>query len=154
MIDKAGHLRKLLRGELSGSTLTNYWVQDIIGNLSSAGLTTGNKTEVVNKIGDLYCSNNVHLTTVSYTRLVAGIADSVKLASKKQNTADVIITGEKQKYYWRCFVSTHSGKRSAHSATRYKMRTGHSRGGGGYRGGHVHPYRGQGGHSGTRGCRN
>ena len=63
MIDKAGHLRKLLRGELSGSTLTNYWVQDVIADLSSAGLTTGNKTEVVNAIGDLYCSDNVHLTT-------------------------------------------------------------------------------------------
>ena len=30
----------------------------------------------------------------------------------------------------RFFVSTHGGKRSAHSATTYKMRTGHSRGGG------------------------
>ena len=75
----------------------------------------------------MYCSDNVHLTTVGYTRLVAGITDSVKLACNKQNTADIIITGEKQKYYWRGFVSTHGGKRSAHSATSYKMRTGHSR---------------------------
>ena len=101
----------------------------------------------------MYCSDNVHLTTVGYTRLVAGITDSVKLACNKQNTADIIITGEKQKYYWRGFVSTHGGKRSAHSATSYKMRTGNSRGGGGYQGG-QHPYRGRGGHSGPRGRRN
>ena len=153
MVDKVGHLRKILRGELSGSTLNNYWVQDVIADLSSAGLPNGNKTEVSNAIGDLYCSDNVHLTTVGFTRLVAGITDSIKLACNKQNTADIIITGEKQKYYWRGFVSTHGGKRSAHSATSYKLRTGHSRGGGGYRGG-QHPYRGPGGHSGPRGRQN
>ena len=125
----------------------------MIADLSSAGLPNGNKTEVSNAIGDLYCPDNVHLTTVGYTRLVAGITDSVNLACNKQNTADIIITGEKQKYYWRGFVSTHGGKRSAHSATSYKIRAGHSQGGGVYHGG-EHPYRGRGGHRGPRGRQN
>ena len=74
MVEKLMHLRKLLRSELAGSTITGYWVPDIIESLLTPAVGTAiTITERVDKLTELFASDCVHLTSVGYTRLAGCI---------------------------------------------------------------------------------
>ena len=157
MVAAISHLRKTLRGELTGSNLERYWVPDVIGELCSPAIGKDDPRAVADNLTALFSADNVHLTSLGYIRLARSLADSISSASKKSGTADRIIAGEKKRFFWRGFTSSHGGTRPSHSASGYRHRGhesgGPTRGGGGrQRGGH-HPYRGNGGHSGHRGRR-
>ena len=157
MVAAISHLRKTLRGELTGSNLERYWVLDVIGELCSPAIGKDDPRAVADNLTALFSADNVHLTSLGYIRLARSLADSLSSASKKSGTADCIIAGEKKRFFWRGFTSSHGGTRPSHSASGYRHRGhesgGPTRGGGGrQRGGH-HPYRGNGGHSGHRGRR-
>ena len=153
MVNKISHLRKILRGELNGSSLTRYWVVDSVTDLSSSSVGKADPQVSVSALGEMFTTDNVHLTTLGYTRLAGSIADAAQTAKNKQSTADCIITGKTRQFYWRGFTSLHGGKRAAHSAGTYRQSGRHT--GGPIRGRHLHPrghhpYRGHGGQRGRR----
>ena len=153
MVNKVAHLRKILRGELKGSSLMRYWVVDAVTDLSSSSVGKADPQGSVSALADMFTSDNVHLTKLGYTRLAGSIADAAQTANKKQSTADCIITGETRQFYWRGFTSLHGGKRAAHSASTHRQGGGQT--GGPTRGGFTrqrghHPYRGHGGQRGRR----
>ena len=149
LVEKIVHLRKLLRNELSGSSLTGYWVPDVIDCLSTSGVGTAvsssTRTEALKKV---FSADNVHLNSLGYTKLMGCIVDAIGNAVRKNNdTADCIISGGKQSHYWRGFSSLRGGSRPAHTATAYKSRNA-QQGPPSVRG--FHPYR-AGGRGGRRG---
>ena len=151
MIEKLMHLRKLLRSELAGSTITGYWVPDVIESLSTPAVGTATNTkERVERLTELFASDCVHLTSAGYTRLAGCISDGVKhAAEKRRDTADCSVSGVKRSFFWRGFNSIRGGARAAFTASSYKNKntagsvTGAGRG--------FHPYRPRGGRRGLGG---
>ena len=151
LVEQIVHLRKLLRTELTASSLKGFWVPDVVEDLAAplpGG--AGSITAKVEVLKGLFTPDCVHLTNLGYTRLARCIIESVNTAAKKKSdAADCTIAGVKQSFYWRGFCSVRGGTRSAHSATSYKARAGQSgaRGGSssGSSSGGFHPYRGRGG---------
>ena len=157
MVACISHLRKILRGELTGTNLEMYWVPDIIAELCSPAVGKDNPSATADTLTALFSVDNVHLTPLGYIRLARSLADAGSSANNKQSTADCVIAGEKKRFFWRGFTSSHSGTRPSHSASGYRHRGQESGGptrgvGGRHRGGH-HPYKGNGGHNGQRGRR-
>ena len=127
LLEKVSHIRKVMRGEVVGSSLSEVWVPDIISNLFSA--------------------DRVHLTTLGYKRLAVCITEGEKSFKDKMISADCTVSGVVQSFFWRGFVSSHGSTRPNFSSISYKLRgsrTGHG-GHRGSRGGGHHPYRGHGG---------
>ena len=126
-------------------------MMDFVADLSSPAAGKDDLTATIDKLCELFTVDNVHLTTLGYARLAGGTAGAVSLANKKQNTADCMISGEKQRFFWRGFTSAHGGKRSSHSASLYTLYRQRAAAGGGPARGTGrqqgnHPYRGLGGH--------
>ena len=97
-------------------------MMDVVADLSSPAAGKDDLTATIDKLWELFIVDNVHLTTLGYARLAGGIADAVSLANNKQNTADCMISGEKQWFFWRGFTSVHGGKKSSHSTSTYRQR--------------------------------
>ena len=149
MVSKIANLRKVLKGELTGSTLGGFWVTDVIGCLDSAGVGNINTPPTADSLKELFTPDNVHLTSLGYSKLAKGILESVDLALKKQSTSDCVVSGGRQTFFWRGFISPHGGTRTVHRASEYKQRGG--RVGSSERGrGHLHPYRGGGSRRGRK----
>ena len=151
MVMKLMHLPKLLGSELAGSTITGYWVLDVIESLLTPAVGTATTiTERVDQLTELFASDCVHLTSVGYTRLAGCVADAVKLApEKRRDTADCCVSGMKKSFFWRGFNSVRGRARASFTASGYKSRntagsvTGAGRG--------FYPYRPRGGRRGHGG---
>ena len=141
------HLRKLLRKELSASSIKGYWVPDVVDELAgSCAAAAVPVTEKVEALKDLFTPDCVHLNSLGYTRLSKCIIESANTAAKRLlDTADCSVAGVKLSFYWRGFCSVRGGTRTAHSATSYKARAGQSGSLGGSSSAGFHPYRGGGG---------
>ena len=149
MVGHTAHLRKILRGELSGSTVPNYWIPDILESLapSTAEDPAGSAANTF-ELMSLFSGDNVHLTPLGYARLAVSIVGGAGCAQKKQMESECVVTGVIQNFYWRGFVSQVGSSRPKMSQQYMKMRGGRGRGGPGRggRGGpgqrhhHQHPY--------------
>ena len=125
MTDKVAHLRKILRTELSKTTLESYWIPDVLTGLlpGSEGGETPLKDSAA-ELGSLFSCDNVHLTPNGYARLrdtiVAGIAEAVKKAAQ----GECQIIGEKLSFYWRGFKSPRGSAKRVDNANAYNHRVG------------------------------
>ena len=135
MTDKVAHLRKILRTELSKTTLESYWIPDVLTGLlpGSEGGETPLKDSAA-ELGSLFSCDNVHLTPNGYARLrdtiVAGIAEAVKKAAQ----GECQIIGEKLSFYWRGFKSPRGSAKRVDNANAYNHRVGKTDGAGTGRG--------------------
>ena len=146
LVEQLMHLRKLLRNELSTSSIKGYWVPNVVDELAAPCAATAILvTEKVEALKDLFTPDCVHLTSLGHTRLAKCIIESANTAAKRLlDTADCSVAGVKQSFYWRGFCSVRGGTRTAHSATSYKARAGQSGSLGGSSSAGFHPYRGGG----------
>ena len=125
MTDKVAHLRKILRTELSKTTLESYWIPDVLTGLlpGSEGGETPLRDSAA-ELGSLFSCDNVHLTPNGYARLrdtiVAGIAEAVKKAAQ----GECQIIGEKLSFYWRGFKSPRGSAKRVDNANAYNHRVG------------------------------
>ena len=144
---QVARLRKVLRGELAGSALVNYWVLDILEDLAptSAGGLAGVEESAFELI-NLFTGDNVHLTGVGYGRLAVSIPRGIDHVAKKRLESECVVTGELKNFYWRGFVSHKGSSRPKPTQNKLKMRGrggwgGPGRGGhGGHRRHHNFPY--------------
>ena len=79
MIGHVARLRKVLRGELSGSSLVNYWVPDILEDLApkakgGAAGVADSALELIN----LFAGDNVHLTAAGYGKIATSIVSGIE----------------------------------------------------------------------------
>ena len=143
MIAKVAHLRTVLRGELAGSSLTNYWVPNVLDHLApSASGGSAADAEGHFELSSLFTGDNVHLTPLGYGRLAECIANGINEAVKRSLEQECEVTCEIRMHYWRGFSSRNGSSKPKHSQQMLKMRGRGGRGGGegGERGG------GKGGH--------
>ena len=133
-LKKILHLRRLLRTELSGSTLENFWVADPAAILTECDKIGEPKAE---QIIPFFVGDNVHLTAPGYSKLVEGITQCFARAAEPVVSASVNVSGAPAgRYFWRGFSSPNGSVRPNNSARNYKLTGGGSRG-------QRHPYRGK-----------
>ena len=77
----------------------------MIGCLDSAGVGNINTPPTADSLKELFTPDNVHLTSLGYSKLAKGILESADLALKKQSTSDCVVSGGRQTYFWRGFIS-------------------------------------------------
>ena len=161
------HLRSVLRKELTGSGLKNFWVPDPVHGMTASitDVMQASKSisDLASEIGLLMLGDNVHFTHPGYTRLAAEIDTGVKRAVRKQFSAAVIFSGSEtgdaesgsgqsgsgqstgtRTFFWRGFISRHGAVRPKSAGT-HKDRTSHKASSGHTtRSSSAHPYRGRG----------
>ena len=73
-----------MRGELSGSTVPNYWIPDILESLapSTAEDPAGSAANTF-ELTSLFSGDNVHLTPLGYARLAVSIVGGAGCEQKK-----------------------------------------------------------------------
>ena len=106
MIAKLSHLRKTLRSELAGSSLTNYWVPNLIEHLalSAEGGSAADADDHF-ELSSLFAGDNVHLTPLGYGRLAVCIASGIQEAVKRRLESKCEVTCVLKNFYWRGFSS-------------------------------------------------
>ena len=136
MIGQVSHLRKVLRDELSGAKILNYWVPDVLEELAptTAEQPAGSATNTF-EISSLFAGDNVHLTVLGYSRLAISIVNSAGTALKREMESQCVVTGAVKNFYWRGFVSQNGSSRPRALQQQLKMRGGRGRGGPGCGGG-------------------
>ena len=99
MVGRVSHLRKLLRGELGGASIKNFWVPDILESLApaAADAPAGSAANTF-EISSLFAGDNVHFTAQGYARLAVSIVERAGLALKKQMESECVITGAVKSY--------------------------------------------------------
>ena len=125
--------------ELAGSSLSNYWVLDLLNDLATA--TTGGSVGVAEsalELASLFLGDNVHLTPVGYAKLAVSIVSSIDNAMKKLLESECVVTSTVRNFYWRGFTSRRGSARQKTTQSNLKMRggwggpgRGHFGGGGG-----------------------
>ena len=95
-----------MRGELAGSSLTNYWVPDVIEHLApSASGGSAADADGHFELTFLFTRDHVHLTPVGYGRLAVCIASGIHEAVKRSLEKECEVTCELRTFYWRGFTS-------------------------------------------------
>ena len=112
-----------VRGELAGSSLSNYWVPDLLNDLAPS--TTGGSVGVAEsalELASLFLGDNVHLTPVGYAELAVSIVSSIDNAMKKLLESECVVTGFVRNFYWRGFTSRRGSARQKTTQSSLKMR--------------------------------
>ena len=112
-LKKIVHLRKVVKTELTGSSLTGYWVADPVGYLLDSDLLHPATTAALTHF---FGGDNVHFTLLGYTKLVGGLSsafgNAVKNVRSSATFTSVSGTGRTAgRFYWRGFMSQHGAAR-------------------------------------------
>ena len=137
-LKKIVHLRKVVKTELTGSSLTGYWVADPVGYLLDSDLL---RPATAADLTHFFGGDNVHFTLLGYTKLVGGLSSAFGNAVKnvRSSAAFTSVSGTGRtagRFYWRGFVSQHGAARENFKYCNSK--TGHHR----TKFARNHPYRG------------
>ena len=99
----------ILRSELAGSSLTNYWVPNLIEHLalSAEGGSAADADDHF-ELSSLFAGDNVHLTPLGYGRLAVCIASGIQEAVKRRLESECEVTCVLKNFHWRGFTS-HNG---------------------------------------------
>ena len=99
-------LNEILRSELAGSSLTNYWAPNLIEHLalSAAGGSAADADDHF-ELSSLFAGDNVHLTPLGYGRLAVCIASGIQEAVKRRLESKCKVTCVLKNFYWRGFSS-------------------------------------------------
>ena len=128
-----------MRGELSGSTLSRFWIADPLAILAESDVIREVSAE---NIIPFFVGDNVHLTAPGYSKLVDGITDCFKRAVGSGISAAVNVPGvpvPASCFSWRGFSSPNGSARPKNTVRHYKSTGGQDRS----KWGRRHPYRGR-----------
>jgi len=138
MLEHCVRLRKLLKKELTSSSLSGFWVPDLVTGLAAAGTGGDNLQAKAESMCTLFNMDNVHLTPLGYARLSSIVIESIGCALKKGDTAECVISGERRNHYWRGFSSLRGSVKHGQSGLKTRVSTSYGKPmGSGY-----HPYKG------------
>ena len=91
LVEQLMHLRKLLRNELSASSIKGYWVPNVVDELAApCAAAAVSVTEKVEALKDLFTPDCVHLTSLGYTRLAKCIIAANTAAKRLLDTANAV----------------------------------------------------------------
>jgi len=133
---KVANLRKVLKESLVKTTLSGFWVPDIVGELSKEVSGEGGRGDE-----NPFCKDNVHLNSFGLDIVAKKIELGIEKICAKNVVAAALTTAGPEIYYWRGFGSSRGATRSTRTPSTLSWRGRSTRGHGGHqRGRGFHPY--------------
>ena len=133
---KVANLRKVLKETLVRSALSNFWVPDIVGELSKGAHGEGGRGDE-----NPFCKDNVHLNQFGLGIVANKIIFGIEKICAKNVASAALTNAGSETYYWRGFGSSRGATRAIRTALSSGWRGRSARGHGGHhRGRGFHPY--------------